>query len=136
MSHPSLCILFIFFFKQKTAYEMRISDWSSDVCSSDLLIQASVSNTADKFSSEDLGGLTKEARNHRKVWQQLVNEDDATVSTLEGAVAQAVARVSSTAARLNTLSHEHDVNASQLDQSPPRRDLAPDDLLQSIRQEI
>src|SRR3546814_6791310 len=30
-----LCIFF--FFKQKTAYEMRISDWSSDVCSSDLL---------------------------------------------------------------------------------------------------
>src|SRR3546814_3559277 len=29
-------IYFIFFFKQKTAYEMRISDWSSDVCSSDL----------------------------------------------------------------------------------------------------
>src|SRR3546814_6218798 len=28
--------MFIFFFKQKTAYEMRISDWSSDVCSSDL----------------------------------------------------------------------------------------------------
>src|SRR3546814_10184075 len=32
------CFLF-FFFKQKTAYEMRISDWSSDVCSSDLAIQ-------------------------------------------------------------------------------------------------
>src|SRR3546814_7746682 len=30
------CDLFFFFFKQKTAYEMRISDWSSDVCSSDL----------------------------------------------------------------------------------------------------
>src|SRR3546814_4847844 len=29
-------VLCIFFFKQKTAYEMRISDWSSDVCSSDL----------------------------------------------------------------------------------------------------
>src|SRR3546814_2879863 len=28
--------MFVFFFKQKTAYEMRISDWSSDVCSSDL----------------------------------------------------------------------------------------------------
>src|SRR3546814_2363117 len=27
----------VFFFKQKTAYEMRISDWSSDVCSSDLM---------------------------------------------------------------------------------------------------
>src|SRR3546814_7691598 len=34
-----LCCLF-FFFKQKTAYEMRISDWSSDVCSSDLLLAA------------------------------------------------------------------------------------------------
>src|SRR3546814_7568711 len=36
-----LCLLYgfhfyFFFFKQKTAYEMRISDWSSDVCSSDL----------------------------------------------------------------------------------------------------
>src|SRR3546814_1816048 len=29
---------FFFFFKQKTAYEMRISDWSSDVCSSDLCV--------------------------------------------------------------------------------------------------
>src|SRR3546814_4811676 len=29
-------IVFVFFFKQQTAYEMRISDWSSDVCSSDL----------------------------------------------------------------------------------------------------
>src|SRR3546814_6030000 len=34
---PVLCgLCFFFFFKQKTAYEMRISDWSSDVCSSDL----------------------------------------------------------------------------------------------------
>src|SRR3546814_11958563 len=31
---------YFFFFKQKTAYEMRISDWSSDVCSSDLLVAA------------------------------------------------------------------------------------------------
>src|SRR3546814_6776507 len=30
------CFIVFFFFKQKTAYEMRISDWSSDVCSSDL----------------------------------------------------------------------------------------------------
>src|SRR3546814_11435399 len=29
--------MYFFFFKQKTAYEMRISDWSSDVCSSDLI---------------------------------------------------------------------------------------------------
>src|SRR3546814_10295042 len=32
----AICIYYFFFFKQKTAYEMRISDWSSDVCSSDL----------------------------------------------------------------------------------------------------
>src|SRR3546814_19818373 len=30
-------MIYFFFFKQKTAYELRISDWSSDVCSSDLL---------------------------------------------------------------------------------------------------
>src|SRR3546814_8332328 len=40
MFRYSLCVFFLlsvfFFFKQKTAYEMRISDWSSDVCSSDL----------------------------------------------------------------------------------------------------
>src|SRR3546814_1821235 len=30
-------MVFFFFFKQKTAYELRISDWSSDVCSSDLM---------------------------------------------------------------------------------------------------
>src|SRR3546814_11112515 len=36
-------IVFFFFFKQKTAYEMRISDWSSDVCSSDLSDDGAVS---------------------------------------------------------------------------------------------
>src|SRR3546814_12221259 len=40
-------MLFFFFFKQKTAYEMRISDWSSDVCSSDLPAQ----NTWREISS-------------------------------------------------------------------------------------
>src|SRR3546814_1741544 len=33
----SVLFCYLFFFKQKTAYEMRISDWSSDVCSSDLV---------------------------------------------------------------------------------------------------
>src|SRR3546814_2229533 len=32
----SVSVVYVFFVKQKTAYEMRISDWSSDVCSSDL----------------------------------------------------------------------------------------------------
>src|SRR3546814_10023208 len=34
----NLDFVMFFFFKQKTAYEMRISDWSSDVCSSDLFV--------------------------------------------------------------------------------------------------
>src|SRR3546814_4775592 len=37
-----LCAVVIVFFKQRTAYEMRISDWSSDVCSSDLRLAAAV----------------------------------------------------------------------------------------------
>src|SRR3546814_1569686 len=37
-----------FFFKQKTAYEMRISDWSSDVCSSDLKLPAPPEHDPDK----------------------------------------------------------------------------------------
>src|SRR3546814_2601368 len=41
----SYCLSF-FFFKQKTAYEMRISDWSSDVCSSDLPVEEGVHHLA------------------------------------------------------------------------------------------
>src|SRR3546814_2051214 len=40
----------IFFFKQKTAYEMRISDWSSDVCSSDLI---TVDEMTCRFALDD-----------------------------------------------------------------------------------
>src|SRR3546814_17055311 len=44
-------IFFVFFFKQKTAYEMRISDWSSDVCSSDLIAVGLVWDKAFATSS-------------------------------------------------------------------------------------
>src|SRR3546814_8165527 len=40
-------VIFFFFFKQKTAYEMRISDWSSDVCSSDLFTTMGLLYNAD-----------------------------------------------------------------------------------------
>src|SRR3546814_1114985 len=43
-----MMICYFFFFKQKTAYEMRISDWSSDVCSSDLGRTAEAKHTADE----------------------------------------------------------------------------------------
>src|SRR3546814_8621587 len=44
--YSSLRLMFFFFFKQKTAYEMRISDWSSDVCSSNLFGQRQVGHDA------------------------------------------------------------------------------------------
>src|SRR3546814_7920002 len=48
-------LVFVFFFKQKTAYEMRISDWSSDVCSSDLLKRFSELD-AKRFAVVKVGG--------------------------------------------------------------------------------
>src|SRR3546814_10420165 len=61
-----MCFLFcfFFFFKQKTAYEMRISDWSSDVCSSDLQNACHIDGRADArgdISELDrgLGGIAR-----------------------------------------------------------------------------
>src|SRR3546814_1903328 len=48
----SLYRWYFFFFKQKTAYEMRISDWSSDVCSSDLTARHSRPGTTHRRSTE------------------------------------------------------------------------------------
>src|SRR3546814_5828994 len=49
--------MYFFFFKQKTAYEMRISDWSSDVCSSDLKFQAQA-GTAYTIEAGTVGSFT------------------------------------------------------------------------------
>src|SRR3546814_6370856 len=53
------CVIF-FFFKQKTAYEMRISDWSSDVCSSDLL--NIVLSNDDGFEAANIRALYTELK--------------------------------------------------------------------------
>src|SRR3546814_9935707 len=50
--HLSHLCLFFFFFKQKTAYEMRISDWSSDVCSSDLIVKRVFFTLPVEFGAE------------------------------------------------------------------------------------
>src|SRR3546814_6372075 len=46
--------MLFFFFKQKTAYEMRISDWSSDVCSSDLLAEDAALAVLDAAAPADV----------------------------------------------------------------------------------
>src|SRR3546814_10484188 len=42
-------MIYVFFFKQKTAYDMRISDWSSDVCSSDLFARDDAEGVKETF---------------------------------------------------------------------------------------
>src|SRR3546814_9470860 len=49
-------MLFFFLFKQKTSYEMRISDWSSDVCSSDLIGLHQAGVLVDDRQGRKLGG--------------------------------------------------------------------------------
>src|SRR3546814_1125455 len=61
MSGVLLFSLSLFLFKQKTAYEMRISDWSSDVCSSDL-----VDGDADALAAD----LRSTLRTHDAVLQR------------------------------------------------------------------
>src|SRR3546814_15633043 len=56
--------VFFVFFKQKTAYEMRISDWSSDVCSSDLTMQRKLSagvSTLRRMGDTHYGATPKHA---------------------------------------------------------------------------
>src|SRR3546814_9436829 len=69
----------VVFFKQKTAYEMRISDWSSDVCSSDLgrdgaaeLIAAVAAQGAEQVAGKALG---MQPQQHRHVRRRLADHD-------------------------------------------------------------
>src|SRR3546814_9179309 len=79
-----LRVFCFFFFKQKTAYEMRISDWSSDVCSSDLSQQPEATfgfrrqrldlhlaarPAQDEAVGEDLAGAREDARTHAGIDQ-------------------------------------------------------------------
>src|SRR3546814_8886047 len=61
---------FFFFFKQKTAYEMRISDWSSDVCSSDLLIAHQPARFVLEARAADLAGTA--AHQHDRLVPRLL----------------------------------------------------------------
>src|SRR3546814_9100546 len=72
-------VLVFFFFKQKTAYEMRISDWSSDVCSSDLPV-AGVRRASGHRAARSLLGI----------WQGRRPQEDS--ATRDGARSRAALR--------------------------------------------
>src|SRR3546814_6858002 len=61
-----LVLCLFFFFKQKTAYEMRISDWSSDVCSSDLADEARQAALEAERAATDLAAA-EQAEEARRV---------------------------------------------------------------------
>src|SRR3546814_16405542 len=67
-------MMLVFFFKQKTAYEMRISDWSSDVCSSDL-VQADWDGACDRLYKHGLSRvkeIERVARVHRDPFEPIM----------------------------------------------------------------
>src|SRR3546814_17329303 len=72
-------VVFVFVFKQKTAYEMRISDWSSDVCSSDLTYSAESRRSA---SGPTLISIMFSIKAHRQGGQSLVSPHDIVSSGL------------------------------------------------------
>src|SRR3546814_5434535 len=60
MNGVKVCDCMLCFFKQKTAYELRISDWSSDVCSSDLPLRGD--RPAQRRGQRNEGGVAAEDR--------------------------------------------------------------------------
>src|SRR3546814_6046729 len=82
-----LCV-YVFFFKQKTAYGMRISDWSSDVCSSDLQDES----LGAKFDYVEIPAdmADKAAEYREQMIETVVEQDDAVMEAyLDGQVPDA-----------------------------------------------
>src|SRR3546814_2479891 len=65
--------MFFFFFKQKTAYALRISDWSSDVCSSDLARPAPRSRSRRRGCPSSIQGRWFRCRGRSGAWVGVVN---------------------------------------------------------------
>src|SRR3546814_20787666 len=97
----SMCFLLVFFFfKQKTAYEMRISDWSSDVCSSDLGDHAhrrGLSRPAGAQKGDEGTGLDRQGDfvhcHHRAVPIGPVLQPDAALGVVHGCACYSFVRM-------------------------------------------
>src|SRR3546814_1818874 len=82
-----LIVVFFFFFKQKTAYEMRISDWSSDVCSSDLAVWAVLIQVSEARGLPPAKGVIGEWHRDRHVHADHADVD--AIAEVAGSVAVA-----------------------------------------------
>src|SRR3546814_6797187 len=71
------------FFKQKTAYEMRISDWSSDVCSSDLMAAHAASAYAEPVKGDVAAGTVSQGTAPPGVFSRLSDSPDPITSSGE-----------------------------------------------------
>src|SRR3546814_5330883 len=67
--------MIFFFFKQKTAYEMRISDWSSDVCSSDLAAFGDDDDVDDRARASVFAPVLRGALHHVPAAVEVVVDD-------------------------------------------------------------
>src|SRR3546814_3008596 len=83
-----------FFFKQKTAYEMRISDWSSDVCSSDLEAKVTLVKVEDKpgVAARVFGPLADASINVDMIIQNLSDDGKSTDITFTVQIGRASCR--------------------------------------------
>src|SRR3546814_13066606 len=80
--YSCVCVLLFFFFKQKTADELRISDWSSDVCSSDLLhVFQRTPSTIDVRDQRATSEAEIEQWSREPGWAQARRERLATISS-------------------------------------------------------
>src|SRR3546814_10737358 len=95
-----MCVLYVFFFKQKTAYEMRISDWSADVCSSDLRI-ALRDRVARRFA-QALRRLRRQGSERQRLALADIGEDalDAAIGEQDRPAARQVAEAQQQLARV------------------------------------
>src|SRR3546814_18125727 len=103
-------VVFVFFFKQKTAYEMRISDWSSDVCSSDLgvgtLWRGGKFHALRRRSGPSAGRLSRHVRISRRGGEASPREGPAMVRRYRpGARRRPIIRISANPLARHTSSH-------------------------------
>src|SRR3546814_20802689 len=110
--HMFFCFVIFFFFKQKTAYEMRISDWSSDVCSSDLnpvyYVQYAHARICRVFEQLAAKGGRWDAKAANDALHRLDNDNEKTLLSLLGRYPDMLRRAAATSTPHTVLAYTTD----------------------------